>query len=91
LFGNRRLQATGIGAYDGEDYDFGIKETTDAIVAIGELQLGAEWSRELRRGGRLFANGLWEAQIWGGSGGLTNIINNDIGMTGFSAGVGVIR
>jgi hypothetical protein len=92
LYGNRRLQATGAFVNEIEALDdFVIRETSDALVAIGEIQLGAEWTRELRNGGKLFVNGLWEAQIWGGSGLIVNPVNETIGMMGMSIGAGIIR
>ncbi len=38
----------------------------DLAVGIAEIQMGLEWSRSLSQGRRLFAQALWEGQIWDG-------------------------
>jgi hypothetical protein len=92
LFGSRKLEAA-----SSQDVELpfisasNLREEHDSVVSIGELEMGAEWARELQNGSRAFVNLLWEGQIWSGTGGLTNVVNNDIGLMGFSVGVGFTR
>ena len=62
-------------------------DTVDSAVAVGEIQLGGEWSKPLRCGGRLFVQGLWEAQVWRGS----EVGSGDLGMIGGTLAIGLSR
>jgi hypothetical protein len=63
----------------------------DAAAGIGEIQLGIEWSRQLRSGANLFVQCAWEAQIWNGVGNSVIGASDDLGLVGVSLGVGVQR
>ena len=64
----------------------------DSCVAVGEIQLGAEWSKPLCCG-RFFVQGLWEAQVWSGSniGSSSTSLNNDLGLIGGTLAIGLAR
>jgi len=90
LFGNQRL------ALDLADSGIGIlgvalNEKHDVTVGVAEIQLGAEWSRELRVGGRLLLEALWESQIWSTSGTYAGLGGGDYGVTGIVLGAGIAR
>lgn len=88
LFGSERLRIANIGfGLLGDE----LSEKHDAIVGVGEIQLGAEWNRPLARGGNLFVSALWEGQVWSGSGAILDVISNDIGLMGVSFGAGITR
>jgi hypothetical protein len=71
--------------------DAEVRERTDSIVSVGEIQLGVEYSRRLCCGANFVSQALWEGQIWSGSGGLTNLVNNDVGLVGMSFNIGLKR
>ncbi|MEN6494844.1 MAG: Lpg1974 family pore-forming outer membrane protein [Thermoguttaceae bacterium] len=56
----------------------------DSFLAVGEIQMGFEWSRELSNGSRVFTNALWEGQAWGSNSSMA-------GLTGFIVGLGLAR
>ena len=66
----------------------------DQAVGIAEIQMGLEWSKSFSQGPRLFAQALWEGQIWDGmqnsayyyGAGQTNL-----GLDGFSFNIGFCR
>ncbi len=66
----------------------------DQAVGVAEIQMGLEWSRSLSQGRRVFAQALWEGQIWDGmqnsayyyGSGQTNL-----GLDGFSFNIGFTR
>lgn len=77
--------------------------SNEAIVSVGELELGAGWDREVRRTHLFFRAGL-VGQIWwaagnssrtnpllneGPSGQGASISNNDLGLIGFSMTAGI--
>ncbi|MCX7427774.1 MAG: Lpg1974 family pore-forming outer membrane protein [Planctomycetia bacterium] len=88
LFGSERLRIAGA---EFDAMASSASEKNDAIVGVAEIQLGGEWSRPLARGGRVFVNALWEAQLWSGSGPIIDVISNDIGLVGCSIGAGIVR
>ncbi|NLY02022.1 MAG: hypothetical protein GXY83_38555 [Rhodopirellula sp.] len=88
LFGQERLGIAGTGD---ELLGLSASEKHDAIVGVGEIQLGGEWTRPLDCGGNLLVNALWEGQIWSGSGAILDVISNDVGLIGCSIGVGMVR
>jgi len=92
LFGSRHVVLTGtdeFGVLPGTLMSLG--EEHDTVLGIAEIQMGAEWAKDLSGGSRLFLNTLWEGQYWASSGGLLNLINNDVGLMGFSVGCGLMR
>lgn len=56
----------------------------DSFLAIGEIQMGFEWARELSNGTRVSTNVLWEGQTWGSNSSMA-------GLTGFVVGLGLTR
>jgi hypothetical protein len=98
LFGPWAQQSSATGAIAlptplvGAAAPYALVERSDAFVAIAEARLGAEWSRPISRlGGKIFANIMFEAQTWAGSASLLTSSNRDIGLLGFSGGVGLSR
>jgi len=84
------LQRTAVDtALFGTAFDFSQK--TDTVVGIAEIQLGAQWRRELP-GGNLFLQALWEGQVWSGSASaLPGGGNRDVALMGVTVGVGISR
>jgi len=64
-------------------------QTIDGCLGVAELSLGVEWSREVSCNTRLFAQGLWENQIWTNMGNTTSITGDNLGLGGFTLAVGV--
>jgi len=56
----------------------------DSFLAVGEIQMGFEWARELSNGTRVSTNVLWEGQTWGSNSSMA-------GLTGFVVGLGLTR
>ena len=97
LFGTRRVglatsEAVAVGDFTSLQIPtFGFREKHDSTVSVGEVQMGAEWSRQIGRGASLYVDVLWEGQIWAGSGGITNLVNDDVGFVGFTLSAGILR
>ena len=62
--------------------------TRDDLLPIGEVQIGAEWTRRLYYGGLLYFRGAFEGQYWAGVGNATSEDGN-LGFLGFSATLGL--
>lgn len=88
VFGDRTTteELTYLGTTPDRRYE---RHQTDSM-GIGEIQLGIEWSRCLSIGGHLAVQGLWEGQLWTGAGGPWGQAD-DMGLMGFTLGVGITR
>lgn len=77
--------------YANPDDSFGVEAilSEDVVVGVGEIQLGAEYSRDLDYGRRVFVRGMFEAQQWSGVGVGLPLFTNDIGLIGFTTGIGL--
>jgi hypothetical protein len=65
-----------------------IHSQNDDFVAIGESQLGIEWSTWISRQTVLFVQTAWETQYWLGVGSALDR-NDDLGLFGFNTSVGL--
>ncbi len=82
LYGNVKRSAA-IAIVDPQDVTgFGLDGLAAAVgsrgndlITVLELQVGAEWSREIRYGAKFFARGAAEAQVWQGAGGFDGILS----------------
>lgn len=80
----------------GEDLDLqtpfhtAYESSQDTVIPVGELQLGGEWWASPCRFGQLFARSAFEAQVWNGVGNASSLDGN-LGLAGFSFGVGLMR
>lgn len=85
LFGSRHMTLAIPDAIDElPDLDLSITGEDESFLAVGEIQMGFEWSRELSGGSRAFATALWEGQTWGSN-------SQMAGLMGFTFGAGVTR
>lgn len=96
LFGNSRVSLV-FGNTDSDTTvvdDQGVPTTfsssTDTMLSILEVQVGAQWSCCVGRGARLFVRGSFEGQVWGDAGNLYTT-DSDLGFVGFGIGVGLTR
>lgn len=86
LFGDHRAEAQD---FDGDPMTW----KTHGVVAVGEIQLGAEYARELGYGATGFVQCLWEGQLW------TNVSElpvplpdrDDLGLMGVAFNFGIAR
>jgi hypothetical protein len=91
LFGPNSVTFAG-----GEDLDllnpFQTTSTTlqDDILPIGEIQLGGEWRSTASAWGQVFAHGAFETQLWSGAGNASSLDGN-LGLVGWSFGIGLVR
>ena len=91
LFG--QSQATFIG---GEDLDLATpfhtsyRSSQDSLLPIGEMQLGGEWWSPASSLGQLFVRSALETQFWNGVGNASSE-NGNLGLIGFSVGVGIVH
>ena len=69
-----------------------VDEEIDNIYYIWEAQAGAQWTRELQRGGYLFARAVAEVQIWDNVSGEPGFDGGESwGLGGFGFSAGIIR
>jgi hypothetical protein len=91
LFGRNKATFAG-----GEDLDLLTPFRTshvnsqDDIFPIGEIQLGAEWRSAKSAAGQFFVRSAFETQFWNGAG-IASSTSGDLGLIGFSLGVGLVR
>ncbi len=91
LFG--QSQATFVG---GEDLDLATPFHTtyhssqDSLLPIGEMQLGGEWWSPTSSVGQFFVRSALETQFWNSVGSASSE-NGNLGLIGFSLGVGLVR
>ena len=85
------LRANGVEASLLPAISFSVRR--DQIISVGELQLGLEWTRDLKSGATIFVESLFEGQVWGNTGGnhMTMTKSSDLGMVGFVFGAGISR
>lgn len=67
----------------------------DSVVAVGEIQLGAEYARQLGYGTTGFVQCLWEGQIWSDASQYLEFTNEleraDLGLMGVAFNFGIAR
>jgi hypothetical protein len=63
-------------------------EDGSELLLTGQLQLGAQWTRELSWGGDFFLRATYEGQIWTDSGGSAL---GYLGVEGFGLAVGIAK
>jgi hypothetical protein len=85
LYGTKSLRATDVTSTQTQAYD----QTANGCLGVAELSLGIEWSREISCNTTVFVNGLWENQIWTNMGNSTSITGDNLGLGGFTLGVGL--
>jgi hypothetical protein len=91
LFGQNKATFAG-----GEDLDLTTPFRTayatsqDDVLPIGEIQLGGEWTSIARAWGQVFVWGAFERQLWSGAGNASTLEGN-LGLVGFSFGIGLLR
>ena len=87
LFGDR---AVWISAHEeGEGFSEELL-SSDGVVTVGEIQLGAEYARQLGYGTIGFAQLLWEGQIWSNASHVA-VLSDDLGLTGVAFNFGITR
>ncbi len=86
LFGDGRLAWS---------LDEGEAFKSDTVVAVGEVQLGAEYARQLGYGATGFVQCLWEGQLWSNSSGVPCLLGppmrDDLGLMGVAFNFGIAR
>jgi hypothetical protein len=86
LFGE---DTAGLAVQDTDGLDIAALLAEDVVVGVGEIQLGAEYATDLNYGRRVFIRGMFEAQQWSGTATAIPLFTNDLGLVGFSAGIGL--
>jgi hypothetical protein len=86
----------GDGAFDHPGLPFGPDAgKVDSVVAVGEIQLGAEYARQLGYGTTGFVQCLWEGQIWSNASHYLEYTNEleraDLGLMGIAFNFGIAR
>lgn len=85
LFGSRKMSLAIPDAIEElPDLDLRVTGEDETFLAVGEMQMGFEWSRELRGNTRVYTTALWEGQTWGSN-------SQMAGLMGFTFGAGLTR
>jgi hypothetical protein len=87
LYGTKSLRATDATAMQTQTFD----QTVNGCLGVAELSLGLEWAKDVSRDTSVFAQALWENQIWTNMGNSTGITGDNLGLGGFTFAVGIYR
>jgi len=87
LYGTKSLRVTDVSTAQTQTYD----QTVDGCLGVAEMSLGLEWDRQISCNSRFFVQGLWENQIWTNMGNSTSITGDNLGLGGFTLGLGVFH
>ncbi|MCY2991978.1 MAG: Lpg1974 family pore-forming outer membrane protein [Planctomycetota bacterium] len=71
-------------------YQITATSVQDDALSISEMQLGGEWTASPTRLGQWFVRGAFETQFWTGAGNASSL-SGDLGLIGFSLGLGLVR
>jgi hypothetical protein len=85
LYGTKSLRATDVSTIETQTSD----QTVDGCVGVAEISLGIGWYREVCCNTNVFAQCLWENQLWDNMGNSTNITGDNLGLGGVAFAVGL--
>jgi hypothetical protein len=91
LFGRKNLTRLYLNPYDQSDPPAPPLlrlHNADEVVGAGQLEVGAQWDRQLAKGGSLFVRASYEGQLWADAGAPTLTF---LGFEGFNLTLGFAR
>lgn len=69
----------------------GFAKSEQEVVAVYEMQVGAEWSRQMDNGNRLYARAALECQVWDIPSPALGLLDDTTGLVGVALAVGFNR
>jgi len=88
LFGHKNLTRLYLNPEDRATPPLLRLHNADEVVGSGQLEIGAQWDRQLARGGSLFVRASYEGQLWADAGAPTLTF---LGFEGFNLTLGIAR
>jgi hypothetical protein len=88
LFGDSQMRIDAAEA-EVEEPLFALQLEREAVMTVGEFQVGVEYERQLGYGALGFVQCLWEGQVWSNSAGILG--DDTLGLMGVAFNVGITR